>query len=89
MRDQYWRKNYDRRKARWTVNDAIKCGKLTRGNCEMRGRECDGPIEGHHDDYTKPLEVRWLCRKHHRIVDGHKFARPGNRNGAARKDSAA
>lgn len=31
--------------------------------CEVCGSEDD--IARHHDDYSKPLEVRFLCRKHH------------------------
>lgn len=44
------------------VNLAIKRGDLVRGACEV----CGAPdAHGHHDDYSKPLEVRWLCTAHH------------------------
>lgn len=39
-------------------------GKLIRLPCEVCGTEDD--VQAHHDDYYKPLDVRWLCRKHHR-----------------------
>jgi hypothetical protein len=30
--------------------------------CEVCGAT---KVEKHHPDYSKPLEVRWLCREHH------------------------
>lgn len=41
----------------------IREGELVRQPCEVCG--IDKTIEAHHDDYYRPLEVRWLCRKHH------------------------
>jgi len=40
-----------------------KRGKLVPKPCEKCGST--SRIEKHHDDYQKPLEVRWLCRAHH------------------------
>lgn len=34
---------------------------LERQPCEICGRRA----EAHHDNYSKPLEVRWLCKQHH------------------------
>ncbi len=49
--------------AQWCVKSAIRSGKMTRGACEVCGSV---NAQGHHDDYDKPLEVRWLCPLHHR-----------------------
>jgi hypothetical protein len=43
------------------VNLAIKRGDLVRGACEVCG---SAESHGHHDDYSKPLKVRWLCSLH-------------------------
>jgi ribosomal protein S27AE len=49
-------------RARHVVNHAISDGKLTRQPCER----CGNPdVHAHHDDYDKPLEVRWLCQRCH------------------------
>lgn len=54
----------------------IGCGEVVRGTaCEMADSACAGRIEAHHEDYSKPLAVRWLCRHHHLRVDGPKMAR--------------
>jgi hypothetical protein len=55
-------------KAVTAVGNALRDGKLAKGACEKKGRDCKGPIHAHHDDYMKPLEVRWLCRKHHELL---------------------
>lgn len=38
-------------------------GDLIRQPCEICNATED--VHSHHDDYGKPLEVRWLCRTHH------------------------
>lgn len=50
-------------KAGSQVQMALKRGDLTKKPCERCGAE---KVEGHHEDYSKPLEVMWLCPKHHR-----------------------
>src|ERR1700686_4886225 len=56
-----------KRKARIAVMLAVRNGQLVRKPCEV----CGGPkSEGHHEDYTKPLEVVWLCRWHHTLAHG-------------------
>ena len=45
------------------TGNAIKRGQLVRQPCEVCGAALD--VEAHHDDYTKPLDVRWLCKRHH------------------------
>jgi hypothetical protein len=50
-------------KARAEVRKALARGDLVRQACEWEG--CEEIGHAHHDDYTKPLEVRWICRTHH------------------------
>lgn len=65
------RKNRDnspeKSRARSIVGNAIRDGKLLRKPCV----KCGNPnSHGHHEDYSKPLDVIWLCPRHHR--DRHK-----------------
>jgi hypothetical protein len=48
--------------ARDLTKHAHKIGALVRKPCEICG---EPKSEAHHDDYTKPLAVRYLCRLHH------------------------
>lgn len=49
------------------ANQAIRKGLLTRPKkCESCGTSPRTGIQAHHDDYNKPLEVRWFCIKCHK-----------------------
>lgn len=69
-----WRKkNPDKTKAHSAVQWAITSGKLIRKPCAVCGQK--SPVEQHHNDYKKRLDVVSLCPEHHRIIhtdfDGH------------------
>jgi len=63
MKD-YYRRSPEKQKARKAVQTAVRRGLLVKpeecSSCGTRGR-----IEAHHADYSKPLDVEWLCHRCH------------------------
>jgi hypothetical protein len=58
-------KQNEQHRAQMAVLRAIKKGLLVRPDvCERCGS--GGEIEAHHEDYSKPLLVEWLCLICHR-----------------------
>ena len=53
---------YHKHSARRAVRHAVASGVIKRNPCEVCGAKT---VDGHHDDYSRPLDVRWLCRTHH------------------------
>jgi hypothetical protein len=60
---QWYAENPGLAAAHRTTTRAIASGRLIRQPCEECGATEN--IHAHHDDYDKPLEIRWLCAKHH------------------------
>jgi hypothetical protein len=62
-----WREmNPRKRAAHLAVKRALYHGELERPK-HCIAEDCSRKPEGHHDDYVKPLDVMWLCRRHHRL----------------------
>jgi hypothetical protein len=58
-------KHPERRKASHIVGNAVRDGRLIPWPvCALP--ECDGKPQGHHPDYSRPLDVVWLCDTHHK-----------------------
>lgn len=60
-----------KREAQNAVRTAIRNGTLVRRPCESfsswRNRDCGRtPAHAHHEDYSKPLEIVWLCASCHK-----------------------
>lgn len=56
-------KNKIKRRTHEKVKNALRTGKLIKKPCKICKNE---KVDGHHPNYNKPLEVIWLCRKHHK-----------------------
>lgn len=59
LKDELYRKRVN---ARILARSYVNSGRLVRKPCVVCG---ETKAQGHHEDYDKPLEVMWLCRKHH------------------------
>jgi hypothetical protein len=65
-------RNPEKRAAHIIVGNKLRYGKLTRLPCAV----CADPrVHAHHDDYSRPLDVTWLCVPCH--VERHKGASNG------------
>lgn len=60
---------FTKESARRKLNRAIQSGIILKSPCIICGAE---KSEGHHIDYSKPLEVVWLCRSHHSAIHSYK-----------------
>jgi hypothetical protein len=71
--DSYKERYPMKRASHIMVGSALLTGKIVKPNCCS---ECNSSkkIEAHHDDYTKPMELRWLCEKCHKEWHKHNKA---------------
>ncbi len=60
--NKYHKNNVEKVKARYQARRYSEVPKKC-SECSL-----SGSVDGHHNDYSKPLEVQWLCRQCHANV---------------------
>jgi hypothetical protein len=74
---RYYAKHQERYSTKIITGAAIKSGILKKEKCFVC--ESANNVQAHHCDYSKPLDVYWLCTKCHAIV--HAIQRTAERLG--------
>lgn len=68
-----------KRDARVKLGNAVRDGRVIKApHCEVCA--APGDVHGHHDDYTKPLDVIWCCTACHALI--HAYWRAQERTAA-------
>lgn len=62
--------NAEKVRARHALNHAVEAGRIVPQPC---GKCRAAKAQAHHPDYSKPLEVEWLCAKCHSVEHNQKY----------------
>jgi hypothetical protein len=65
----------DAAKAYGILRRAITNGEVEIPDC-CTGCGEEAPLESHHEDYSKPLEVEWLCLSCHKVLHRERTSVP-------------
>lgn len=66
QRKREYRKKFPLKEtAHQAVKYGLKTGRIKKSPCADCGNK---KVEAHHNDYTKPLEIVWYCRRHHVVA---------------------
>lgn len=67
---EWSKRNPDKRSAHFQVQNELRRGRIKKSPCEKCGAL---KVQAHHDDYSAPLNIRWLCAPHHKEAHGFKL----------------
>ena len=76
--NRYWKRNYKKRLklnriGKMALREHPIAMKCSIKRCYIKG-------ERHHDDYSKPKEIIWLCKKHHEELHHKTFKMCGEKD---------